>query len=341
MNSSKFGKSVKGFTIIEFLVASILAMIVIMAAGSTYFMTRKLGDTAQKRLNIQQNLRNATAQISRDARMAGSFGCYNTSSTLSGRKAPIFNGIAAPLVLDDTADGNYGIKKAVLPLSGGSYEGLVFIYGLTDTGVTEVTTTSGKLSNVDNNILSSIKLAQNVNKEIDPLRQTLAQKGDIVISSCREAHGLKLPSAINGDTIPLNLDTTFRDADIGELTVTQLYAAAYILNKNTKQLMRLDTQPNGNWGAPQVVSNGINSMDVGFGYADDCPLQSVSTASGPAEKFSFTKNMATGSDKKQLPAIVQIRLNYDANTDGTAGTADYVINATVRGGNTCGNRTPI
>ena len=48
-----------GFTLIEFLVASALALIVISAAGSTYLITRKLSNSAQKRLDTQQNLRNA------------------------------------------------------------------------------------------------------------------------------------------------------------------------------------------------------------------------------------------------------------------------------------------
>lgn len=69
----------KGFTIIEFLVAGMLSMIVLMAVGSSYFTSRKLNDAANERLAIQQDLRNAATLIVRDARMAGSFGCFNMS----------------------------------------------------------------------------------------------------------------------------------------------------------------------------------------------------------------------------------------------------------------------
>ncbi|WP_230471661.1 PilW family protein, partial [Kingella kingae] len=79
MMNKQFISKPKGFTLIEFLVASSLAIIVISAAGGTYFMTRKLSDTTQKRLDIQQNLRNAASLLTRDARNAGTFGCFNTA----------------------------------------------------------------------------------------------------------------------------------------------------------------------------------------------------------------------------------------------------------------------
>lgn len=68
----------KGFTIVEFLVG-ILSIIVLIAVVSSYFTSRKLNDVANERLAIQQDLRNAATLIVRDARMAGSFGCFNMS----------------------------------------------------------------------------------------------------------------------------------------------------------------------------------------------------------------------------------------------------------------------
>lgn len=69
----------KGFTIVEFLVAGLLSVIVLIAVVSSYFTSRKLNDAANERLAIQQDLRNAATLIVRDARMAGSFGCFNMS----------------------------------------------------------------------------------------------------------------------------------------------------------------------------------------------------------------------------------------------------------------------
>lgn len=69
----------KGFTIVEFLVAGLLSVIVLIAVVSSYFTSRKLNDAANERLAEQQDLRNAATLIVRDARMAGSFGCFNMS----------------------------------------------------------------------------------------------------------------------------------------------------------------------------------------------------------------------------------------------------------------------
>lgn len=70
----------QGFSLIEFLVASALSMIVLLAVSSSYFTARSLNTAATARLNVQQDLRNASNQIVRDARMAGNFGCFNMSA---------------------------------------------------------------------------------------------------------------------------------------------------------------------------------------------------------------------------------------------------------------------
>ena len=69
-----------GFSILEFLVASLLSMIVLMAVSSTYFTARGLNKSANARIGIQQDLRNAANMIVRDARMAGNFGCFNMAN---------------------------------------------------------------------------------------------------------------------------------------------------------------------------------------------------------------------------------------------------------------------
>lgn len=64
-----------GFSLIEFMVASAISMIVLLAAGSTYFTTTKLKQETQNKVSTQQDLRNAGDLIRRDLRQAGDFGC--------------------------------------------------------------------------------------------------------------------------------------------------------------------------------------------------------------------------------------------------------------------------
>lgn len=83
-----------GFSLIEFLVASGIAVIVILAAGSTYFTTMKLNRTATDRLQVQQDLRSVANMIARDARQAGTFGCVNIGAGVYN--APAGTGIPDP-----------------------------------------------------------------------------------------------------------------------------------------------------------------------------------------------------------------------------------------------------
>ena len=92
--------AIQGFSILEFLVASLLSMIVLMAVSSTYFTARGLNKSANTRIGIQQDLRNTANMIVRDARMAGNFGCFNMSN------------FPASAVIEDKSSDEYTLKTA-------------------------------------------------------------------------------------------------------------------------------------------------------------------------------------------------------------------------------------
>lgn len=70
-------KQQQGFTLIEFMVASVLGLVVIAGAGALYSYTKRLNDIGQARVATLQDLRNASTMIGQDARTAGVFGCAN------------------------------------------------------------------------------------------------------------------------------------------------------------------------------------------------------------------------------------------------------------------------
>ena len=70
-------KQQQGFTLIEFMVASVLGLVVIAGAGALYSYTKRLNDIGQARVATLQDLRNAATMIGQDARTAGVFGCAN------------------------------------------------------------------------------------------------------------------------------------------------------------------------------------------------------------------------------------------------------------------------
>lgn len=359
MKNKAFISKPKGFTLIEFMVASSLAIIVIMAAGGTYFLTRQLTTKTQARLDVQQNLRNASSMLTRDARNAGTFGCFNTAV-----KAGFPNvSSPAPAVLNKASNDGFGVRlieQANIAALGGPFnkftpqsDMVVFIYGRGYTGVTQALA-----GLTDPTAVSSLTIS---NAENDPdLNQAFAKNGDVVISSCKQAVLAKLDAVSNPGATTLKFKP---DIDLlemkdetsesrGEIGVSRLYASAYVLGtvdgSAAPALLRFELGSNSQWQeSPQLLAEGINDMDVSFGYVNNCNNLTATNASQlNKETFSF----ANKPNQEMLPALVRLHLKYhtdasikQAHAKGeaiNATTADYFINATVRGGNTCATVTP-
>lgn len=89
----------QGFTLVEFMVASVLGLVVIAGAGSLYSYTKRLNDVGMARVATLQDLRVASTMIGQDARSAGVFGC----ASLGRRYAP------------DTTDAEIHIHQPTMP----------------------------------------------------------------------------------------------------------------------------------------------------------------------------------------------------------------------------------
>lgn len=358
--------SVKGFTLIEFLVASMLAMIVIVAASGTYMITRKLNTNAQERISVQQDIRNASVQMARDARMAGSFGCFNTGANkVPGKvisridakhpdvKGLVFLGPDNPAT-DDEKDA-FGVR--VIPqnilesfpgLSGAS-DGLMFIYGQSATATHVPVADLSTNANVESTITAFEKVM--LNDESDALKRALENNGDVVLSTCSAIASVE---KINGfANTKANIDPvkiSVINTQAGELNLSKMHASLYVLgdiNRSGKQwddekaLLRYDLGADGSWQNPQLLASGIKNMSFAFGYVNSGSCKNEITSATNSEVFSFFDSPK--NDMKAPPALVQIRLKYYTNkaTNDAANTAverDYIINTTVRAGNTCANR---
>ena len=151
----------QGFTLIEFLVASSLALVVLLAIGITYGITSRMRTNSESRLAAQQDLRNASELILRDAQMAGSFGCFNMGNLVqkqmpaSPHSTEGFQSNTAnfKLVLEDPAYSGISIMDAntaknTFNISGfvpsNSSPALIFVYGQNLAPVTEVTNPTAK-----------------------------------------------------------------------------------------------------------------------------------------------------------------------------------------------------
>lgn len=293
----------KGFTIVEFLVAGLLSVIVLIAVVSSYFTSRKLNDAANERLAEQQDLRNAATLIVRDARMAGSFGCFNMSEHIKD------------VVVFDVAQKNYLflLKKSnankLIPIAESSninYRGflqvgsaLIFQYGIDDVNASAATT-----------VVSSCAAISKPGKQIPTLEDAKKE--------------LKIPDR----------DKEQNGNIARQRHVVNAYAVGRIDGEGG--LFRFQLNEKGEWGNPQLLAKKIKRMRVRYIYVSGCPEDEDA---GKEEQFKYTDKF----DSSVTPAGVEVLLDSGSDAKIAASSDNiiyaYRINATIRGGNVCANRT--
>ncbi|UOO76330.1 prepilin-type N-terminal cleavage/methylation domain-containing protein [Neisseria sp. Dent CA1/247] len=292
----------KGFSLIEFAVASVLSMIVLVAVSSGYFTARQLNNAADTRLKFQQDLRNAANMVVRDARMAGSFGCFN----LIGEKGD-------RVIHDNSATSTSNIFKLendasnLMPVRSvprnqfqsvgftASSDALVFIYG----------SGSGNISATSNG----------------------AGSQPLVFSSCKT---VIRPAA---DNVPAQ-NTLITELGISTQQQSEMMVMNYVVNayvtgsiNGQSGLFRFQLEGD-NWGSPQLLIRDVTGANFRYTYVNNCPKEILPDKT-KFETFEYSSKLS------KMPALIQMTLN--------GGTQDpnqiYTINASVRGGNSCANRT--
>ncbi|ENS6686624.1 PilW family protein [Neisseria gonorrhoeae] len=293
----------KGFTIVEFLVAGLLSVIVLIAVVSSYFTSRKLNDAANERLAEQQDLRNAATLIVRDARMAGSFGCFNMSEHIGNdvvfnvaQKNALFslkrNSTNKLIPITESPNINYQNFFQV-----GS--ALIFQYGIDDVD-----------ASADTTVVSSCAAISKPGKQIPTLED--AKKELKIQNSDKEQNG--------------NIAR--------QRHVVNAYAVGRIAGE--EGLFRFQLNEKGEWGNPQLLAKKIKRMRVRYIYVSGCPEDEDA---GKEEQFKYTDKF----DSSVTPAGVEVLLDSGSDAKIAASSDNiiyaYRINATIRGGNVCANRT--
>lgn len=294
----------KGFTIIEFLVAGMLSMIVLMAVGSSYFTSRKLNDAANERLSAQQDLRNAATLIVRDARMAGGFGCFNMSEH------------PATDVISDTTQQNspFSLKR---------------------NGIDKLIPITESLINYQNFFqVDSALIFQYGIDDLDASAET------VVVSSCSKIAkpGKKISTLQEAKSA---LQITNDDKQNGNITRQRHVVNAYAVGRiaGEEGLFRFQLDDKGKWGNPQLLAKKIRDMKVRYIYVSDCPEDDDA---GKEETFKYTDTFNSAKDAV-TPAGVEVLLSSGTDTKIAASSDNHIyayrIDATIRGGNVCANRT--
>lgn len=296
----------KGFTIVEFLVAGLLSVIVLIAVVSSYFTSRKLNDAANERLAEQQDLRNAATLIVRDARMAGSFGCFNMSEHIGNDV--VFN-VAQKNALFSLKRNSTNSTNKLIPITESpniNYQNffqvssaLIFQYGIDDVD-----------ASADTTVVSSCAAILKPGKQIPTLED--AKKELKIQNSDKEQNG--------------NIAR--------QRHVVNAYAVGKIAGE--EGLFRFQLDDEGKWGNPQLLAKKVKRMRVRYIYVSGCPEDEDA---GKEEQFKYTDKF----DSSVTPAGVEVLLDSGSDAKIAASSDNiiyaYRINATIRGGNVCANRT--
>ncbi|HEZ2087746.1 TPA: PilW family protein [Neisseria meningitidis] len=315
----------KGFTIIEFLVAGMLSMIVLMAVGSSYFTSRKLNDAANERLSAQQDLRNAATLIVRDARMAGSFGCFNMSEHTKN-----------DIIVDPSKQ-----TQPVPAKPGAKQENPLFSLEWANT------------NNTNNNTAKLIPIAESTDIKYPGFAQARralifqygiddldASAETVVVSSCSKIAkpGKKISTLQEAKSA---LQITNDDKQNGNITRQRHVVNAYAVGRiaGEEGLFRFQLDDKGKWGNPQLLAKKIRHMKVRYIYVYDCPEDDDA---GKEETFKYTDKFDSAKDAV-TPAGVEVLLSSGTDTKIAASSDNHIyayrIDATIRGGNVCANRT--
>lgn len=315
----------KGFTIIEFLVAGMLSMIVLMAVGSSYFTSRKLNDAANERLSAQQDLRNAATLIVRDARMAGGFGCFNMSEHTKN-----------DIIVDPSKQTQHVPVKP-----GAKQENPLFSLEWANT------------NNTNNNTAKLIPIAESTDIKYPGFAQARpalifqygiddldASAETVVVSSCSKIAkpGKKISTLQEAKSA---LQITNDDKQNGNITRQRHVVNAYAVGRiaGEEGLFRFQLDDKGKWGNPQLLAKKIRHMKVRYIYVSDCPEDDDA---GKEETFKYTDKFDS-STNAVTPAGVEVLLSSGTDTKIAASSDNHIyayrIDATIRGGNVCANRT--
>lgn len=373
---NKYTGKPKGFSIIEFMVASLLSMIVLIAVGSGYFAARKVNDVAIARLNAQQDIRSVSNMIVYDARMAGSFGCFNLSNLNAAKNVSVaadwsrindkdirkldkylFSGTKGSTDAVELSEGVKSIRQAdfasvVIGIPGGfsaQSDALVFQYG---EGSPSITTETD---------LIEAKDELTIRPDNDVVAATLVDNSPVAVSTCntlslylieRDGNKIKLKTGTQGSLHDAIIAPEVRH----EVSLTRYIVNIYVVGRPNGGELGLYRIRFGNsvWEAPQLLLPSINSMDILYGYVEKCQgvdpeIDLDAKPKDVPETFRFTNQPLTTDNTRPL-ASIRLRLNGNnlaakgqmminaASRESAGNLYIHNIDANIRGGNRCANR---
>ncbi|MFH4415868.1 MAG: prepilin-type N-terminal cleavage/methylation domain-containing protein [Neisseriaceae bacterium] len=285
----------RGFTLIEFVVASALGLLLSVVVASLYFYTNRLNHVAQTRLDVQEELRQLSHLINQDASLAGNFGCLSLTSLYQKdsrntdnkffREFHVFSSPNVqkngPILFDrpgesaQTNNQNFGVNlipanQLAVPNFQGQGEALVFYYGLGNSA----------LRNIDFGHDGS-RITSLTFQDGDPNRYLASvanQGGYLAIASCQTLNVFKSPELDTHEAIHLppnsfgdvriSFDEATNHHSLLQISLLRYIVHAYVVGVANGQagLYKIELNETGHWGPPVLVSRYVHQMQVSFAY---------------------------------------------------------------------------
>ena len=317
-----------GFTLIEFMVAAILGLIVLLAIGGAYVSTQRVNEVATSRVARQQELRMANNFLIRDARMAGSFGCANVFALSGGAGVSVDQGSnklnknsdASYVDINDATGVNRVFAAQILPTTSGVVSAIfngkftaktgtdivVFNYGINTQPLLTVTNTG--VNNLSDLTLSDVSTFTGANTDARVVlascnRLDILQKSQLAVNASTKKisiSGLTIPmnkTGIAPSTAPSVAEHYAVQATLSNLQ-TIAYAVGNISNDSSPAgLYRFELLSDGSWSAPQLLAKNINTVSARFIYVTGC---AVAASSAGTEKYK----LGTGAFITEGTAVV-------------------------------------
>ena len=317
-----------GFTLIEFMVAAILGLIVLLAIGGAYVSTQRVNEVATSRVARQQELRMANKFLIRDGRMAGSFGCANVFALSGGAGVSVDQGSnklnknsdASYFDINDATGVNRVFAAQILPTTSGVVTAIfngkftaktgtdivVFNYGINTQPLLTVTNTG--VNNLSDLTLSDVSTFTGANADARVVlascnRLDILQKSQLAVNASTKKisiSGLTIPMNKTGvapSTAPSVAEHYAVQATLSNLQ-TVAYAVGNISNDSSPAgLYRFELLSDGSWSAPQLLAKNINTVSARFIYVTGC---AVAASSAGTEKYK----LGTGAFITEGTAVV-------------------------------------
>lgn len=164
-----------------------------------------------------------------------------------------------------------------------------------------------------------------------------ASDATTVVSSCAAISkpGKQIPTL---EDAKKELKIVSQDKEQGNIARQRHVVNAYAVGKIAGEggLFRFQLDDKGKWGNPQLLVKKVKRMKVRYIYVSGCPEDEDV---GKEEQFKYTDKF----DGSVTPAGVEVLLDSGSDAKIAASSDNiiyaYRINATIRGGNVCANRT--